>query len=205
MTKDSDVVAGLSTLLAAGSEESDLQRYLEQHPWLLLRYPPDPPLVVSQLPLGPDYRADFAYFFWTSAGSYLQLIEIESPRLEIFNRDDHFSAKFNAALQQLEDWAIWSRRHPDSIAALFEPLCEQGLIKQVPLFSSLRLLLIAGRRSQISNTLRRRRWEERIARQSSHTEIRTLEGFIESIGLATGSHWKVPCVRYRKQSYEVLS
>lgn len=201
-------VTELRQLVDQRTHERELQAFLQKNPWLLVAEQIDPPFLIAQFPLGPDHRCDFAYFFRYSSGEYLKLIEIESPRLEIFNRSDEFTDHFNHALQQLEDWSSWCQRNPSSIASLLEPLFEQGFVHSLPGVTRIRLLLLAGRRTQILNARRRRRWQERINRLPANTEVRTWDGFIESIPLAKHAfnniQSDVRCLAYSKQRYHVI-
>lgn len=208
MSHNTEVADELRRLVASDPAERDVQVFLERHPWLLVHGHIHASAVISQFPLGADHRSDFAYFVRMSGGDYLQLIEIESPRLEIFNENDGFSAAFNHALQQLEDWAGWVERNRESIEFCLEPLIIDGPFTAMPRFVRVRLLLIAGRRSQITNPRRKRRWEERVNRLPRTTEVRTFEGFIESLPLVWFDHIAdanaVRCVRYAQQAYKEL-
>lgn len=47
--------------------------------------------LISQFPIGADFKADFAFAFFNSTGVYLELIEIESPTMRMFTQNDEFS------------------------------------------------------------------------------------------------------------------
>src|SRR5215510_4908079 len=70
------------TLLDKSSNEAEIQHFLEQKPWLLCCVPDTP--VLSQFPLGADYRCDFVFFSSSSFGDFIHLVEIESPGLQVF-------------------------------------------------------------------------------------------------------------------------
>jgi Domain of unknown function (DUF4263) len=198
------VIDDLRTLVQDATRESELQEFLERYPWLLLNHHIDPDIVISQFPLGIDHRCDFVYFFGRSGGSFMKLVEIESPRLSVFTADDSFSASFNHAIQQLEDWHEWCERNRDHIQSLLEPLFDQGYITDLPTFHHVQLFLIAGTRLQISNARRRRRWEARVNRAPRNVELRTWDGFIEDLPVAlfeTIQATDVKCLRYGAQGY----
>ena len=195
----------LTHLLDTSTEERSIQSFLEAHPWMLTRQTRvRPELVITQLPLGVDHRPDFVFFWGHSGGDFISLIEIEPPSLQIFTADDEFSAPFNHALQQLEDWSIWIKSNSDYVAHMLKPLTE-GFATSVPTFDWVDLRLIAGRRSQINSTKRERRWEERVNRAQRDTGIRTYDGFIESVYTAHKPEFSMPCLRYANQSYTIIS
>lgn len=106
MTDYKQVIKDLEKLIDSNVKEREIQPFLEKYPWLLTGTHPTYE-VISQFPLGSDFRCDFVYFFSWSSGNFIQMIEIESPQLEIFNTKDEFTQGFNHALQQLEDWSNW--------------------------------------------------------------------------------------------------
>ncbi len=199
-------VEQLKALLETASRESELQTFLEKNPWLLLRSEAIGNFVISQFPLGPDYRCDFAMFYQRSSGNVVQLVEIESPTLQIFNANDEFSQPFNHSIQQLEDWSGWFRRSKDHLESVLEPLFYDGYLDHIPHFDRLHLWLITGRRAQISNAVRKRRWKERVNNAPKPLEIRTWDGFISSLPMARFEigGTDTACLRYSKQSYQKL-
>jgi len=85
------------------------------------------------------------------------------------------------------------------------PLVENGSLTEIPSFTNTRLKLIASRRSQLSNVRRKRRWEGRINRLPGNTQVRTYDGFLESLPLGRfethGGTMGISCVRYKQQGY----
>ncbi len=199
-------VGQLKALIETASREGELQTFLEKNPWLLVRSHAVGNFVISQFPLGSDHRSDFAIFYQHSAGNVIQLVEIESPRLQIFNAKDEFSQPFNHSIQQLEDWSGWCRRSRDHLDGVLEPLFDDGYLDHLPNFNRVHLWLIAGRRSQISNAVRKRRWEERVNNAPRFLEIRTWDGFVSSLPMARFQVAATDtfCLRYNKQSYSKL-
>jgi hypothetical protein len=201
-----EIIAELANLVARNVPEEEMHGYLERHPWIITGGNElDPDLVVSKLPLGADHVPDFAYFWHHSGGDFLELIEIESPRLDVFTADDELTSRFNHAVQQLADWEDWCMRHQDAIALLIEPLFDQDFLTRLPSFTRVRTLLIAGRRSNtLVNGRRKKRWEKKVNEVGGRT-IRTWEGFISTLPLARFegfNDWQyTKCVRYSKQGY----
>jgi hypothetical protein len=196
------VVKEFSTLLDRSEHESDLQKFIEKHPWLIVdpMRKVEPPVVLSQLPLGPNFRVDFAYLSMDSAGQYIHFIEIERPTLQMFTDSDDFTAPFNHAANQLLDWQAWYDRNAQSLIQLLEPLFTDHLWTGVPGHLTPRVQLLAGRRSQLSNLRRKRRWEVR----AKQIPARTYDGFVERWNLVLKhSRWISPlaCFRYAEQSF----
>lgn len=196
-----EIIAELAGLVARDVPEEDIHGFIERHPWVITGVNTlDSDIVISKLPLGADHVPDFAYFWRRSGGGFLELVEIESPRLKVFTADDEFTSRFNHAVQQLADWEDWCLRHQDAINLLVEPLFYQGILAGLPNFTRVRTLLIAGRRSNaLANSRRKKRWEKKVNEIGGRT-IRTWEGFIETLPLAR--FWPyTKCVRYSKQGY----
>jgi hypothetical protein len=97
----------------------EVQRFLEQYPSLVpgafnitggeSGHPPKFWGLISQ-PILPSYHGYIPDFMWISKNSsYVQpvFIEIESPIKKYFGAGTVFSANFNQALSQLEDWKVW--------------------------------------------------------------------------------------------------
>jgi hypothetical protein len=204
-----DVISKLSDLVESSAPEEKLQNYIERHPWIITSiHFPDPDIVISRPPLGADFFPDFAYFWHFSGGEFIQLVEIEALALEVFTGGDEFTAPFSHAVQQLADWEDWCAQHRDGIEVLIEPLSDMGLIDGLPAFTRVRTLLIAGRRQAIqANARRKKRWEKKVGEVPGR-EIRTWEGFLESLPMAyyeAQSGWdSIRCVRYRDQGYEEI-
>jgi hypothetical protein len=184
----------LKTLLDTDPPESEMQRFFEQYPYLL-DYNTGGGAVITQLPLGSDYRCDFAWTYRSSQGVFLTLVEIESPRMQIFNKADEFTQKFNHAVQQLRDWGYWVDTHADSIREIMRPFYDQNMTYRI---STLTLHLIAGRRSQLSNATRKRRWEGHAIQPfpHGHINIRTYDGIYESWTERRfeKAFWRIPSV-----------
>jgi len=188
-------------MLDEPSAEAAIQAYLERHPWCVARdLQLVPSIVITQFPLGADYRPDFVCFWRNSAGNFMRLIEIEPPALEIFTKSDEFSAAFNHGVQQLEDWNSWCARSSDLIERMLEPLTDE-FTTEVPSFDRVELVLVAGRRSQLSTKNRQRRWRERLSRLPRNTVVRTYDGFVESLKTAAPLDHYIQCLRYSGQSY----
>ena len=191
----------LEEMLSQKVDERSLQKYLEENAFMVTGFGGHvhKNIVISQLPLGNDFRTDFAWLDGSSAGTTIHLIEIESASLQIFNENGDFSQPYNHAIQQLKDWHHWANRNQQYLVNLLEPL----ELLENHLRVSCRL--IAGRRSCLINSLKKKRRYESLHEELpkwAHTQ--TWDGFVKTIPFAryAGSHSDyIKCVSYRDQNY----
>ncbi|MCX6902323.1 MAG: DUF4263 domain-containing protein [Verrucomicrobia bacterium] len=184
--------------------ERPIQEFLEQHPWMFTcHYDCYFPVVITQPPLGVDHRPDFAFFWRNSGGEFIAFVEIEPPLLQIFTADDEFSAAFNHAAQQLADWRIWHQENSAYLENILKPLTEKKAWG-THTFRHIELLLIAGRRNQLTSERRRKRWRDRKLEGLGDTNIQTYDGFIEGIGRASAADLQTACVRYSDQAFSTV-
>lgn len=161
--------------------------------------------VISKLRLGADYIPDFAYVNPQSGRTFLRLIEIEAPAKQIFTGGDNFSASFNHAYQQVEDWLGWCGRHHNELFELLLPLKEEAgdhVMSYVP-----RGLLLYGRRDEINTVKRRERWKQKVS-SNPYIQVRTYDGyatdmthFIPPANTTPLSYLK--CVTYSDRRFKV--
>jgi hypothetical protein len=186
-------------LLDTSEDERPLQRFFEEHPIFLvgpkghfgLRYG----TVVSQFPLGADFKTDFAYLYETTVSRCLVLLEIESPNCPIFTSKDEFSRQFNHAIQQLEDWSSWCK---DNIPFLRDVFGLSSSSILTPVFR-----LVAGRRHQISNRRRKRRYAEKSKLLTREISYCTYDRLLEQIprDLMGRSTPQIECASYKSQKF----
>lgn len=188
------------TLLRQSSSERPSQRFLEKHPKLLLfgvGGPAQDNIVISQFPLGPDFRADFAYLAIRTGRDVLTLVEIESPKLKIFGAKDEFSQAFNHALQQLEDWSRWCKDNRQTLLNMFASLKLSNPI--VPEFR-----LIAGRRHQVNNPRRKRRYSEKVSSLAHGFSFSTYDSMIHYLPDDFSDHHShIRCVSYGAETFSL--
>lgn len=190
----------LELLLTKCQDERPLQQYLEDHAFMVTGFGGHvhKDIVISQLPLGTDFKTDFAWLDSNSRCTTIHLIEIESASLQIFNENGEFSQPYNHAVQQLKDWHHWAGRNQQYFANVLEPL---------ELFTNhlqVSCHLIAGRRSSLNNQKKKRRYESLHEELPKWMRVQTWDGFLKNIPLAryAGSHSEsIKCVTYRDQSY----
>jgi hypothetical protein len=193
-------------ILENAEDERLMQGFFEQNPDIFVgsKYVVANALI-SKLPLGNDFVTDFAFVEPTSGGTYLHLIEIESPKLKIFNADDHFSTKYNRAFQQVQDWAHWAGRNSNTLRDLFMPLYNLSKSEHsVPPMFIMQSYLIAGRRSELSNVRRQERFQTRCCQMTGGMfTVRTYDGFAESNNwiLRGNRRRRIKCFSYRNRSF----
>ncbi len=189
--------------------EGDVQRYLEEHPAVILSTVHDSvPLLLSKIPLGADFVPDLGFYSLDYKYHVLHLVELESPSLEVFTKGDLFSAAFTHAVQQLEDWGNWCHRHHAFLqqihaAVPFAQSWHDG--SQEGIFDPLRvtLHLYAGRRAQFTNDRRLRRWRERVFNLPKNMFVHTYDGLaalVHSRG-AFGQSNEAATFRYSRQQF----
>ncbi|EIA3182955.1 TPA: Shedu immune nuclease family protein [Vibrio parahaemolyticus] len=159
--------------------EQPVQEFLEKNPaaicganYVLGR------CVISKLPLGNEYKTDFAYVNPQSGCTFLHLVEIEKPDKSIFTKNDEFTKEFNQALQQVNDWLFWCANNSQYLYDFFEPL-RQKSGDSIGYYNA-RGLLIYGRNSEINNVRRKERWSQK-TRENNFIEIRTYDGFAKEM------------------------
>jgi hypothetical protein len=189
----------LALTVKNATNERPIQRFIETHPAVLL---PRPRYVlgdalISQFPLGADFKADFAFAFFNSTGVFLELIEIESPKIQMFTQQDEFSRPFAHALQQAEDWLEWSQRNQPALLGILAPLLKGHETWQR---IGVTCRVIAGERSQRKNVRRERRYTAKSEQLKPKIEILTYDRLVDEAKFITEAIG-ARCVSYKSQSY----
>ena len=152
-----------AALLDRQPSESDVQDFLERHPALLpglwdLHNGPLHDVVVTKLPLGPDFQTDFAFITRHSMALQFTFVELEAPSKRTFNKDGSFSQEFNHARQQVADWVLWTERNMDVLMDMFAPMFETYDVAEDR--RDVRAYLVYGRREEVeADRQRRERWQ----------------------------------------------
>ncbi len=149
--------------LQIAKNEAEMQYFFEINPMFIpglfdLHNGPIGNIVITKLKLAEEFITDFAFISVNSATAQITLVEIESPKMEIFRKSDNcFSSKFNLAQQQLRDWGTWAHQNPTYIKDLFRKIYHRSIFKYRSVY--VRRILIAGRREEINkNSRREQRW-----------------------------------------------
>lgn len=146
-----------SELLERGNtSEKDFQDFFEQNPsfipgsYELLGHSGHSPFMctlISQPEIGSMVRRK-PDFMWLSGNSLYfcpVFVEIEDPKKNMFNKDNTYTAKFNQALQQIEEWQYILEQ--STAKSSFYECYKIPLYEQEKIFAP-QFLLIYGRRSE---------------------------------------------------------
>jgi hypothetical protein len=149
--------------LRTASSEAQMHYFLESNPVLIpglydLHNGPVGNVVISKLRLSDEFVTDFAFISENSAVCQVTLVEIESPRIQVFRKSDGlFTSEFSRALQQLRDWDQWCAQNPVHLKDTFRRVYHRTIFKYQRVF--VRCVLVAGRRSELVRSARReQRW-----------------------------------------------
>lgn len=161
--EDQQLRSKYEKFLRTASSEAQMQYFLETNPILIpglydLHNGPKGNVVISKLRLGDEYVTDFAFISENSAHCQITLIEIESPKIQIFRKSDGlFTAEFSRAFQQLRDWDQWCSQNPTHLRETFRRIYHRTIFKFQRVM--VRCILVAGRRTQVEQSTRRQeRW-----------------------------------------------
>jgi hypothetical protein len=149
--------------LELASSESEMHYFLEANPAIIpglydLHNGPVENIVISKLQLSSDFVTDFAFISCNSAVAQVTLIEIESPKIQIFREsDEEFTSSFNRSFQQLRDWSLWSAQNSIHMKDMFRSIYHRSIFRHQKVL--IRCILVARRRSDIKISAKReKRW-----------------------------------------------
>jgi hypothetical protein len=106
---ESPVYWEFKAMLTGAKDERPVQKFLERHP-AILGSTMDGHLgrwVVPQKRLGSEHVPDFLLADLNSYGFHWRVVELESPKARMFNRNGDPSAKLTHAIRQIQDWRSW--------------------------------------------------------------------------------------------------
>jgi antiviral defense system Shedu protein SduA len=149
-------IAAFENALDGASNESDMQRFLEDHPHILIQqFTVDRGAwVIPKKRLGSEYVPDFLIAQEASGGLVWYAVEIERPQATLFNKNGDASALLNHALGQINDWREWLSQNRDYAD---KPPGREGL-GLINISPDLDGLVVMGRGSDLdARTTRRRR------------------------------------------------
>jgi hypothetical protein len=157
--------------LSRNPSERAVQAFLERHPVLLpglwdLHNGPLHDVVVTKLPLGPDYKTDFAFITRHSMSLQFTFVELEAPSKRIFNKDGSFSQEFNQAQQQIVDWVRWAEDHVNDLLDMFARMFATYSVTEDR--KSVRAYLLYGRRAEVETSRRHKERWQAVALSSDH-------------------------------------
>lgn len=149
--------------LKANPSEPEVQDFLERHPALLpglmdLHNGPLHDVLITKLPLGSDYKTDFAFVTRHSMALQFTFVEIEAPSKTVFNKDGSFTQEFNHSRQQVADWVAWGQKHMSVLLEMFSPMFETYNAAEDQ--KNVRAYLVYGRREEVeADRFRKERWQ----------------------------------------------
>ena len=141
-------------VLEGAKSERPIQRFFTQSPWVLAAMHPHGNEVFPEFRFGSSYRADFVVLEESSAGTFVELVELESPVASLVTKDGQFAKSVRKALTQVGDWHDWLVRNPGTLT---DSIDRGGL--GIDELGAVMKTVYVGRRSMISekfNELRRR-------------------------------------------------
>ncbi len=157
-------------VLEKAQDETTLQSFLEQNPWLLIRPLPahHQGWVLPRPRLKGDFIPDFLVCGLSSVGLSWLAVEIESPTASLFTAKGRPSAKLTEAMAQIRDWRSWLSAN---LGVARNPKSQHGL-NLVDIYPNLPGLILIGRDSDGLSKFSEQRKE--LGRESN-IEIRTYD------------------------------
>lgn len=150
-------IAAYENTLNHARDESDMQRFLEANPRILMQHfaVGRGAWVIPKKRLGSEYETDFLIAQEGSGGLIWYAVELERPQAMLFTKKGDPSAALTHALRQISDWREWLSRNRGYAAQTHE---REGL-GLIDIHPELDGLIIIGRGSDIDTrtTARRRR------------------------------------------------
>jgi len=174
-------VEKFENLLDRAPNEIEVQKALEEQPWILAEQHPHCHYVLPQFRLSDMYVTDFVLPERCSGGTFWYLVEIEKPKVKLVTKSGQLAETVRVAVQQVKDWKTWLLNNQD---VAIRTRSKGGL----GLHDISRMVVgtvIVGRRSDVDarfNELREQIWTD------SHITIMTYDRVVERARLR-GEHW----------------
>ncbi len=171
-------------ILDIAKDERPIQAFLKDNRWVLANMHPHGYAVFSEFQFGSSYRADFVVLEGSSAGTFVELVELESPTAQLTTKDGQFAKSVRKGIAQVRDWEGWLDRNPRAIGDSRE---RGGL--DIEKFSLIMKTVYVGRRANISekfNELRNRDFE------SLGVSIRTYDRILSYLRRMAEAHDRQP-------------
>lgn len=173
MITQKDIDELVSIVENSGIEEA-VQQFLQNHPTLLThhlgggggRY------CIAKKSLGGVFIPDFLIASLNSMGLNWHAVELENPKVKVFNKNGDPSKYLNHAIQQIRNWRDWLKNNLNEATKLKQ---DDGL-GLVGIEPELECLILIGRRRDLAEAsvkVRRR------MNQEINGEIRTYDWLIE--------------------------
>ena len=152
------------------NSETDLLKVLKDNSFLFYelytrKYGIQP--IFREISFGGKFRCDFAWLNDNSDGPEWVLVEVEKPRMRIFNSDNKPSSELNSAIEQVKTWERYFLEHPSEKRRIFGAVAK------------FRFILIAGN-GQNWNEESAIKWRNH-HNSTSKIEIRSTDVFTRAI------------------------
>jgi hypothetical protein len=108
----------LTSLLDRTDGEREVAAFLKAHPILVLRALVrfgDGSCVLSEFPLGTEYKTDFVVLAPFSGGWEIHFVELEPPTERLFNADGMMAKRLNKANSQIDSWRTFFTKNRDTV------------------------------------------------------------------------------------------
>jgi hypothetical protein len=172
--------------LSSATTEAEMQYFFESNPALVpglydLHNGPVGNTVISKLRLGDEFVTDFALISRNSAICQITLVEIESPRMQLFRKSDGlFTAEFLRTLQQIRDWDQWCAQHAAHLKDTFRRIYHRAIFSHQRVV--VRCILVAGRRHEVVRSAKRQERWAGVNRDPS-AAVMTYDRILDSLSL----------------------
>jgi uncharacterized protein YeeX (DUF496 family) len=100
-------VKELEALVNKCVSENDLQRHIEQHPYILSQQFAHCRYVIPKVALGIQYETDFMCLEIPSSGKEWTGVELKIPNKKVITKVGRKTADLEHAIQQVRDWRLW--------------------------------------------------------------------------------------------------
>lgn len=107
------LVNSFEKLVDSCPHEREIQKFIEETPWLLSEQFPHCHAILPQFSLSGQFVADFIAPERSSGGTFWYLIEIERPDHRLLTKDGEFTAPVRKAVAQVRDWMMWLRANQE--------------------------------------------------------------------------------------------
>ena len=173
MPWDLDTVESQMSAAYEADSETDLLKVLKDNSFLFYdlydrKYGIQP--VFREINFGTEFRCDFAWLNDNSSGPEWVLVELESPKMPLFTKQNKPTAKLQGALEQVKMWDRYFDENKGEAKRMFGAVAK------------FRFILVAGSSEDWSAELAQK-W--RIYNHKRfHIEIRSMATFLKSLAIA---------------------
>lgn len=99
----------LQDLINNGCSESEIQKYLQEHPYILNSVIHPDMRIYPKFKLGSEYECDFINYFELSTHSETTIIELKLPSAKLLTKSNIPTKDLNLALSQVSKYMSWIR------------------------------------------------------------------------------------------------